>query len=118
MASPHFLMEGYIMQIELTLEKEVCLEPGASYRVLKAEGKKVTMEKIETAGEPNPFSGLCSDKESTMQKIVENAMQNRERGPRKKRKMSEILAGYQGRAFKDAQDVDDFIRKERESWEK
>jgi hypothetical protein len=107
------------MQIELILEKEVSLEPGASYRVLKADGKKLVVERIEpdTTEPKNVVLGMFADRQETMDK-VEAAIKDFQATPRKKRKMSEILEGYSGGLFKNAQEVDEFLRAERESWER
>lgn len=69
------------MQIELLLEKECSLEPGAY--MVKAEGKKLIIEKFETEAKSktNPFWGLCADKKEILEDIVENAMKDRERLP-------------------------------------
>lgn len=76
--------------IELTLEKELGLRAGF-YRV-KVEGKTLTFD--------------VSEESQTVAT------------PKKKRKMSEILAEYSGRAYKDAKEVDEFIKAERAAWDK
>jgi len=102
--------------IELTLEKECDLKPGPC-NVVKVDGKKLTVEVSEESN-GNSALGACADKKEILGKIMADAVRDSERPPRKKRKMSEILAGYSGKAFKDAQEVDDFLRAERESWDK
>jgi hypothetical protein len=85
MASPYFLMEGYIMQIELILEKPCDLKP-CKLNLLKVDGKKLIVEVEEAQTEPqaekkNPFWGACADKREALHKVIEEALQDRENKP-------------------------------------
>jgi hypothetical protein len=104
------------VQIELTLEKPVSLEPGVY--MVKAEGRKLVVEKIESeieAGDKVPSIVLADSSDKQIAEVFQKFEQEETNIPM--RKFSENVAGYKGGLFKTAKEVDDFIRKERDSWD-
>lgn len=89
--------------IELTLEKECGLQPGTDLHLVKVDGKKLI---VEVTAAKVPLEDIVKAFEAKEQSTP-------------KRKMEDILADYPGgRLFKTAQEVDEYLKAERDSWDK
>ena len=110
------------MTLKLIVDSPTDYPIGTQLSVTGYEENKLILEVSEgSQKEPkNVILGMFADKPETMDKVSAAIKELREarKAPRKKRKMSEILAGYSGGLFKDAQEVDEFLKAERESWER
>lgn len=74
--------------IQLTMDNPEKIKIGFQLEVIGIDGNQVSLELKET------------------------------KGSTKKRSLSENLAGYSGGMFKTADEVDEFLKTERESWDK
>jgi hypothetical protein len=105
-------------KFEIEIDKPDEIQPGSDLQIISIDADGKITARVKTEDKANQFVGLYADKREELQSLVENAMKDRERLTRNKRKMSEVLAGYQGGLFKDAQEVDEFLKAERDSWER